>query len=378
MSENDRKKELNEEKCLDDAIRLAKNKRAMTRNIMNMLSGTTVTRAKNDRSDIIRVWHSNNPNEGDVFVGIEHFMVDQVIKIKKNRIDSVGAEYRSIIQNSYVAGHDALQCGQEIPEKTRDRFVNNVLELSAATGESGYAELMASLKKNLHSHAQRANAYRNEIQNVANGHPIKLAFLIEIRCHFPNLFLNQGRTVCQSRDGLMPMFREVVDELEKVDSSLVDYLVLYIRHTSDRRQKNVIAVKTGNVAKSLRSQATPIYEYCGTNADIQSINVECTKPNSHEYHFKFLATHSDNATEMEPYIPALKAAYAAIHQGKPFATTLNIQSYLYSFGKKVEFSSAPDSNPPFTVHGIDGDEMLRRFDEFTAKYQIGDDFNDKT
>lgn len=63
MSENDRKKELNEEKCLDDAIRLAKNKRAMTRNIMNMLSGTTVTRAKNDRPDIIRVWHSNNPNE---------------------------------------------------------------------------------------------------------------------------------------------------------------------------------------------------------------------------------------------------------------------------------------------------------------------------
>lgn len=46
MSKNDRKKELNEENCLDDAIRLAKNKRAMTRNIMNMLSGTTVTRAK--------------------------------------------------------------------------------------------------------------------------------------------------------------------------------------------------------------------------------------------------------------------------------------------------------------------------------------------
>lgn len=46
VERNDRKKELNEEKCLDDAIRLAKNKRAMTRNIMNMLSGTTVTRAK--------------------------------------------------------------------------------------------------------------------------------------------------------------------------------------------------------------------------------------------------------------------------------------------------------------------------------------------
>lgn len=46
VEQNDRKKELNEENCLDDAIRLAKNKRAMTRNIMNMLSGTTVTRAK--------------------------------------------------------------------------------------------------------------------------------------------------------------------------------------------------------------------------------------------------------------------------------------------------------------------------------------------
>lgn len=88
-----------------------------------------------------------------------------------------------------------------------------------------------------------------------------------------------------------------------------------------------------------------IYEYCGTNADIQSINVECTKPNSHEYHFKFLATHSDNATEMEPYIPALKAAYAAIHQGKPFATTLNIQSYLYSFGKRLNFHQLPIAIP---------------------------------
>lgn len=67
MSVNDSKKEQNEEKCLDEAIQLAKNKRAMTRNVMNMLSGATIKRAKNDRPDIIRVRHSNNPNEDDVF-----------------------------------------------------------------------------------------------------------------------------------------------------------------------------------------------------------------------------------------------------------------------------------------------------------------------
>lgn len=372
MSKNDRKKELNEENCLDDAIRLAKSKRAMTRNIMNMLSGTTVTRAKNDRPDIIRVWHSNNPNEGDIFIGIEHFMVDQVIKIKKSRIDSVGAEYRSIIQKLYTAGHNALQSGQEIPEKIRDKFVNNVLALSAATGESGYAELMASLKKNLHSHAQRASAYRDEIQNVANGHPIKLALLIEIRCHFPNLFLNHGRTVCQSKDGLMPMFREVVDELETVDSNSVDYIILYIKNTVDKQLKNVIAVKTGNVAKSLRKQAIQIYEYCGMDADLQFVNIKCEKVNDDGYHFNYSIKHSANATQMEAYIPALKSAYAAIHQGKPFATTRNIQGFLCAFGKNVKFSSNPDDDLPFSVYDIDAEEILRRFDAFTAKYPVGE------
>lgn len=81
---------------------------------------------------------------------------------------------------------------------------------------------------------------------------------------------------------------------------------------------------------------------------------------------------------MEMYVPALKAAYTAFHQGKAFAAPRNIQSFLFSFGNDVEFSSNPDNDLLFSVHGIDKTEMLRRFDEFTAKYPIGDKCNEQT
>ena len=75
---------------------------------------------------------------------------------------------------------------------------------------------------------------------------------------------------------------------------------------------------------------------------------------------------------MEAYIPALKSAYAAIHQGKPFATTRNIQGFLCVFGKNVKFSSYPDDDLLFSVYDTDAEEILRRFDAFTAKYPVGE------
>lgn len=84
------------------------------------------------------------------------------------------------------------------------------------------------------------------------------------------------------------------------------------------------------------------------------------------------AKHSANATQMEAYIPALKSAYAAIHQGKPFATTRNIQGFLCAFGKNVKFSLNPDDDLLFSVYDTDAEEILRRFDAFTAKYPVGE------
>ena len=378
MSENDRKKELNEEKCLDDAIRLAKSKRAMTRNIMNMLSGTTVTRAKNDRPDIIRIWHSNNPNEGDIFIGIEHFLVDQAIEIRKKKNKSVGAECRSHIRRSYEAGHSAVEKSQSIPDEVKEKLVNDAFKLAMVTNESGYEELLESLKTNLTAHAKRAKAYRDEIQKFAGNHPIKLALLLEIHCYFPHLFLNIGHTTSPNVNGLMPMFSEVVDELEKVDAAFVDYIILYIKNMVDKSKANIIAVKAGSVTKDLRSQAIPIYKYCGEKNGLKFTNVQCEKTNDEGYQYHYNIKYADNIDQMEMYVPALKAAYTAFHQGKAFAAPRNIQSFLFSFGNDVEFSSNPDNDLLFSVHGIDKTEMLRRFDEFTAKYPIGDECNEQT
>lgn len=372
LSVNDSKKEQNEVKCLDEAIQLAKNKRAMTRNVMSMLSGATIKRAKNDRPDIIRVWHSNNPNVDDVFIGIEHFLVDQTTKKRGKKSESIGAECRNHIWRSYEAAHDAREQGQKIPEEITEKLVKDIFKLAMAANESGYEELLASLKINLTTHAKRAKEYREEIQKVAGKNPIQLVLLLEIQCHFPHLFLNYGHRTFPNKGHLMPMFREVVDELETVDSNSVDYIILYIKDTVDTQLKNVIAVKTGNVAKSLHKQAIQIYEYCGMDADLQFVNIKYEKVNDDGYHFNYSIKHSANATQMEAYIPALKSAYAAIHQGKPFATTRNIQGFLCAFGKNVKFSSNPDDDLLFSVYDTDAEEILRRFDAFTAKYPVGE------
>ncbi len=371
MSTNDSKKEQNEEKCLDEAIQLAKSKRALTRTIMNMLSGETAKREKKDRPDIIRIWHSNDPNEDDTYIGIEHFLVDQTIKKQAKKSESLGEEYRNHIWQSYEAAHDAMEKGERIAEEIEEKFVKDVFGLAKSTNESGYEELLKSLKTNLTAHAKRAPKYREEIQKIAIKAPIRLALLLEIRCYFPHLFLNHGRNVIQNMEGLMPMFREVVEELKKVDGKMVDYIILYIKNTSDKKKKNIIAVRTKDIEKDLRKQAIPVYEYCGMDADLQFDDIKNEKVNN-GYHCKYSIRHSANATQMEAYIPALKLAYAAIHQGKPFATTRNIQGFLYAFGNNVEFSSTPDDDRLFSVYGKDAEEIRRRFDEFTTKYPVGE------
>lgn len=371
LSSIDAKKERHEEECLDAAIQLSKSKRAMTRNIMRMLSGATVNRDKNDRPDIIRLWHSNKPDEPDMYIGIEHFLVDQVTKTKGKKLKSVGAEYRSHIQQTYEVGHAAIENGQEIPEENREKLATDVFKLAAATNESGYDELLQALKNSLRPHAERAAAYRQEIQKYAGNHPIKLALLVEIRCYFPHLFLNNGRSVQPNTDCLMPMFREVVDELEKVDGSLVNYIVLYITNTVDKSKTTVIAVEAGRVTQCLRSQSIPIYEYCGTDVDLHYTTPQCIKTDDGNYKFGYSITHAPDAARMDKYVPALKAAYTARHEGKPFAASRNIQSYLYAFGGKIEFATDPNDDLLFSVNDTDQEEILRRFDEFTAKYPVG-------
>ena len=54
-SKNDAKKELQEEGILLNAIRLSKTKKKLTRDILSMLNGESVSREKNDRPDIIKV-----------------------------------------------------------------------------------------------------------------------------------------------------------------------------------------------------------------------------------------------------------------------------------------------------------------------------------
>ncbi len=371
MSTIDENKEQREEACLDAAIQCAKFKRAKTRNIMEMLSGSTFRRKKNDRPDIIRIWHPQSRNGQDTYIGIEHFLVDQLSKERKKKLISVGSECWNHLQDVYVKGHSAVESGQDVPEDVIKKLFLNAVNLSAATMKYGYEELIFALREILCSHAMKAKQYRDTVQIIAQGCPVKLVFLIEIRCYFPDIFLHVGHSVRQNTDGLIPIFSEVVDELEKVDASLVDYIVLYITNVMDSSIADVVAVETGNVAKSLRSQGVTIYQYCGKDIDM-NINIdEINKDDEGTHTFSTTTTYAKDAFDIKRYIHVLKAAYDAKHQGKSFVTTRGIEQYMYALGNNVDFVKTPEGFS-IKINRENREIVLKRFDEFMIKYPIGD------
>ena len=74
-SENDTKKEANEEKCFQLAVDAAHKRGGDTDKILSYLNGQNIdTRSKKDRPDLIRL--CTNSKHEEVVVGIEHFCVN--------------------------------------------------------------------------------------------------------------------------------------------------------------------------------------------------------------------------------------------------------------------------------------------------------------
>ena len=369
LSEIDKRKEKYEEDCLNKAIQLAMSKRAMTRNIMKMLSGQTIKRERNDRPDIIRLYRSDNPAESDTYIGIEHFMIDQIVEISGKKQGSLRAKHLAYINKIHNHEIAILSNDQGVPEKTYYKLIDSILELATVVNKSGYKELLVSLKQNLSHHHQKVKEYRGAISSVAGNYPIKLALLLEIQSYFPTVFLNNGRNVIHNSDGLMPMFREVVDELEKVDCSLVDYIILYIKNASNENVSNVIAVNAGQVVQDLRRQSIPIYEYFEPNYELRVKDYQIVKSENERYHISNLVFRGNNL-KIEDYFSALRKAYIVRRQGKPFATTRDIQMMLYAYSKKIDFSTGSDKQILRQMNSVNYKEVLKLFVEFENKYPI--------
>lgn len=254
MSKNDREKEQNENNCLRLAIEFGAQKKTKTGEIMRFLDGETIQREKSDSPDIIKKCLYEK-NKRPVYVGIEHFLVDQASTEK-------GSKYKegfSCIQKIYEEGHEKQKKGEGLTT-VGDKLVKEMSELAAFIVSTDYKELMASFKKKFNKHLKRADVYRNKVREFAGDDKVELAFLMEVHTFLPDVFLWDEKGWTQNTSGLLPMFEEIVEEL-KQGSPAVDYFIFVLKDFMNDDIQDVIAIKSGNIKKHLNEQNIQVYKY---------------------------------------------------------------------------------------------------------------------
>ena len=358
-SKKDEKKELQEEGILLNAIRLSKTKKKLTRDILSMLNGESVSREKNDRPDIIKV--VNTVDNRKLFLGVEHFLVEQVSVNKKGSRVSVIKEKTNYAEkiidkkDEYLDDPARLQSAQE-------EIANVVFDIASQINKSGIDELKESFIVAWEKHLSRVKEYRDNVKAYADGIPIRMAFLIEIRCNADDVFLNNGRTVIRRRNSVYPVFKWMVEELEKAKPELLEYIILYISNPINTEEENVVAIETRDIQGSLRKQGIVVYEYCDDPGEIDFTKHEITERGL-EYSIE---VKNEDSFGLDS-IPILRQAYEYRHNGSPFVASRSIQSMMYSYGKAQFKRSASGI---VLISEFPQKTVLGRFEEFVKKYPV--------
>lgn len=368
MNHIDEAKNAHEEECFKKAILLSKGKKNKTEEILRYLDGEILNRDKNDRPDIICKCQKGKHGNKTVYVGIEHFLVDQVSVKQSKKIVSKYQEDRRHVQNIFNNAHEVLSSGGEVSKETEDELVDKTFDLAKNVTESTYESFLTAFQYHLHKHCLSAESYRKNVAELSDGVPIEIAFLIEIRTNFPRLFFNSDRGVVENKNGFMPMSQDIVNLLSEIPTNTVDYVVLLLENTMKKDVADVVAIRTGNIEKHLQRQGILTYKYFGDRLDPQIKKGIHTVDDTgtHRVHYDF---NYRDANALDCCIEGIMGAHKAKKKGAPFVTTRNIEASLYALGDSLEFSK--DCFGKWKMSTLyDQDTVLQRFDAFIAKYPI--------
>lgn len=377
-SENDANKEKREQDCFYQAVALSHKRGGKTEEILAHLNGTPVeTRDKNDRPDLTFWCQKSKHSSESVLVGIEHFEINQLSKKHKSSTKSTGREIESRLLRIYDKGHNELKKNDHVSD---DNIVSLLGESVALTKEMclrRYDTFLHTFKAVLDSHCASAGIYRHELRKVDKNAKIELAFLIEVRTTAPQLFLNNGSHVDIKNDGLFPMTEEIVKLLSAVDANLVDYIVLLFHNADFRRNEDVIAIRTGNIKKHLAAQRITTYAYASEDLygdDIKFEKDTIQRVNTEKIAYQ-ISLSGKSEERIEPLFNALKIAFYAQKNGRPFAASRIVQCMMYAVGEHIQRLEKDGDwyTPIFDVSCPKGDALKRKYDEFDRLYgRIGD------
>lgn len=376
-SENDTKKEANEEKCFQLAVDAAHKRGGDTDKILSYLNGQNIdTRSKKDRPDLIRL--CTNSKHEEVVVGIEHFCVNQIVKRAGNGYKSLGKESVAHIWEAYEKGHQELKDSGEVSDDICRKLMKNSVLLAQQANTLQYRSFLNAISSSLKKHMDNVDAYRKNVQQFAGQRRIELALLIEIETAFPQMFFNENDTIRVDETGLLPMVEDIVHMLSSIPEVAVDYIVLYLTSAAFKLHTDVIAFRTGNIKRQLQKQRVTVYKYAGIDKyGDAGIQFTCPQVIHSDQEGTYMAQYSYSIPLSEKgrrqrIFPALKTAYFAQKKGKPFVATREIQAALFATGKHIErfYGEGIDVGIVFRKSVPQGAAMERVFSEFDRLYPL--------
>ena len=378
MSVNDQKKEKAESECLQRAINLGIEQKDKTGEILRYLNGEPINRTKEDSPDLVRLCIKGKKNPSPVIVGIEHFQVHKMSKKKGKKIVSTGLELENRLWKTYEQGHKELTEIGEPSDESADKLMQNITKYSEELFTRDYHSFISAFHFHLSHHLSQAKRYRENLASLAGDRKIEIALLVEIKTYFPDLLLCDGIHSPQKKSRLLPICTEIVDELSKIDKTVVDYVILYFKGDPlinyQKCPESVVAVKTGNITKHLMAQHIPVYQYIEGYFSNGSFAPKLTAQKDSEGNYTIDKSDTPSENRLTSIDKCIKSGVyqlsLALRNKQPYVTTIEVQSYWDAYKPFLrEFIPLEDDCIIKFKDNVTITKVLQLYDNACSKYK---------
>ena len=373
VSTIDEKKTKKEHNLFETAFSLAKQKDGETFKILDYLNGVPVKREKDDSPDIVFQCSKGKRKAHKKIVGIEHFRVDQISKPTKHKRVSISAESSNHISNIFEKGHSEQTQEENVSEDTKAQLLDQISVLVRENLYKTYDGLIDDLFYNVDKHIRRIGEYQDSLYKIAQDGSIELAMLIEMHAHFPPIFLNSGNHISQGGAGKLIFFKEIADIIKKLFCNGVDYVIILFDGSGFDQFTDVFAIHHGNIEKQLKRQNQLIYTFAGPRNLGKNVfnesGVNWKKNAAGDYEIITEYRNVDEKEALNSIYSALRIAYYSQKNGRPFATTRDVQCLLDAVAPYITgFKEHNGSITPLFIPETDFSVVSSSFSNSLKKY----------
>lgn len=264
-------KKSHEKEILDRCIAKGLKNRYLCKRLFNVIQGKEFERKDDERPDFVRVYYPPNKNEKPVLIGIEHFMVDHQAKPKGKSFQSPLMAVQSKTKEIYDEFGPRIQNDEDCWDEAVEAISEQIIRSANAMLDSSYEGFLNHFKYALSNHANRFNEYKSNLDKLAGDqYNTKLALLIEIQSNIRNYFVFDRKELRYSNSHIVPVYRDITDEIKSVCSKDIDYIYICFCYHGDKDRFEVAAARPKMIEDDLKKQGYCIYNYVNTGSDTQA------------------------------------------------------------------------------------------------------------